>query len=155
MLGQETIERVRRQTSLVAVVQQVVRLQQRGRSYVGLCPFHKEKTPSFHVNEERGFYHCFGCQASGDAIRFVQEMQGLSFAEAVRELADKAGIEIVETASREDERVIAEARRRVADMYAVCNAAAAFYENALRSHPMRKLAQDELAKRGLASGSPI
>jgi DNA primase len=154
VLGQETIERVRRQTSLVAVVQQVVRLQQRGRSYVGLCPFHKEKTPSFHVNDERGFYHCFGCQASGDAIRFVQEMQGLSFTEAVRELADRAGIEIVETTQGEDGRQLAEARRRHLEMFEVVNAAATFFENALRNHPMRQFAHDELAKRGLTAGSP-
>lgn len=154
MLGPETIEQVRRQTSLVGVVQQVVRLQRRGRSFVGLCPFHKEKTPSFHVNEERGFYHCFGCKASGDAIRFVQETQGLSFAEAIRELAERAGIEIVETQQTQDAKQRTEARRRQLELYEINNAAAAFFENALRTHPLRQLALDELAKRGLSSAEP-
>ncbi len=155
MLESDTIERVRRQTSLVAVVQQFVRLQKRGRSFTGLCPFHKEKTPSFHVNDERGFYHCFGCKASGDAIRFVQEMQGLSFVEAVRELADRAGIEVVETDSqRESSRHGAEARRKPLELYDVANAAAGFFESALRNHPLHQSALDELAKRGLTPGSP-
>ena len=65
MIGQETIDRVREQTNIVELVGGQVKLERRGRSYVGLCPFHQEKTPSFHVNDERGFYHCFGCQASG------------------------------------------------------------------------------------------
>jgi len=154
VLAQETIERVRRQTSLVAVVQQVVRLQRRGRSFVGLCPFHKEKTPSFHVNDERGFYHCFGCKASGDAIRFVQEMQGVSFAEAIRELADRAGIEIVEESSPEDGRLRAESRRRLLELFEVGNAAAAFFEQSLRDHPLRATAMAELARRGLVANSP-
>ncbi len=154
VLGQETIERVRRQTSLVAVVQQVVRLQRRGRSFVGLCPFHKEKTPSFHVNDERGFYHCFGCKASGDAIKFVQEMHGVTFAEAIRDLADRAGIEIVEEHSAEDSRARAETRRRVLELYEVGNAAASFFEQSLRDHPLRGQAIAELARRALAATTP-
>ncbi len=154
MLGQDTIERVRRQTSLVAVVQQVVRLQRRGRSFVGLCPFHKEKTPSFHVNDERGFYHCFGCKASGDVIRFVQEMQGLTFADAIRELADKAGIEIVEEHKAEDSRLRNESRRRMVELFEVGNAAAAFFEEALREHPLRHIAIAELTRRDLVANSP-
>jgi len=154
VLGQETIERVRRQTSLVAVVQQVVRLQRRGRSFVGLCPFHKEKTPSFHVNDERGFYHCFGCKASGDAIKFVQEMQGVSFAEAIQELADRAGIEIVEERSAEDSRAHAESRRRLLELFEVGNAAASYFEQALRDHPLRSQAIAELARRELVASTP-
>ncbi len=65
-----------------------------------MCPFHKEKTPSFHVNAERGFYYCFGCHESGDAIKFVQRIEGLEFSEAVRELAERAGIQIIETSLR-------------------------------------------------------
>jgi DNA primase len=154
VLGQETIEQVRRQTSLVAVIQQVVRLQRRGRSFVGLCPFHKEKTPSFHVNDERGFYHCFGCKASGDVIKFVQETQGVTFAEAIRELADRAGIEIVEERSAEDSRARAESRRRLLELYEVGNAAASFFEQALRDHPLRGQAVAELARRSLVASTP-
>lgn len=68
----------------------------RGHSRVGLCPFHKEKTPSFHVNDRRGFYHCFNCGAHGDVFRFVQETKGVDFREAVTQLAKSAGIDITE-----------------------------------------------------------
>lgn len=154
MIGQETIDRVRQQTGIVALIGESVKLQKRGRSHVGLCPFHKEKTPSFHVNEERGFYHCFGCGASGDAIRFLQESSGLAFVEAVRELAARAGIEVVENASDAERRQQAEARRRQQELYEVGNAAAAFFERMLRDHPLRRSAQAELERRGLSPASP-
>ena len=92
MIAQETIERVREQTNLAELIGESVKLERRGRSYVGLCPFHQERTPSFHVNDERGFYHCFGCKAAGDAFKFVQETEGLEFIEAVRRLAERLGI---------------------------------------------------------------
>ena len=154
MIGQDTIERVRQQASLVAVVEESVRLQRRGRSSVGLCPFHKEKTPSFHVNPERGFYHCFGCGVSGDAIRFVQETQGLSFIEAVRELADRCGITVVEVGSDAEQRSQFELRRRQNEFYDVSNCAAAFFERMLREHPLRAQAETELTRRGLTIDSP-
>lgn len=153
MIGQETIDRVRQHASIVSVVKEAVRLQQRGRSLVGLCPFHKEKTPSFHVNPERGLYHCFGCGASGDAIKFVQEISGLSFVEAVRELANQAGIEIVEAVDASERKQQAEARRRHAELFDVSNAAAAFFERMLREHPLRFMALDELRQRQLVSTS--
>ncbi len=135
MIGQDTIERVRQQTGIVALVGETVKLQKRGRSHVGLCPFHKEKTPSFHVNEERGFYHCFGCGAHGDAFRFVMEVEGLAFVEAIRRLAERAGIQVVETANDAERKQHAEARRRQDELYAVGSAAAEFYERMLREHP--------------------
>ncbi len=154
VIGQETIDRVRQQTGIVALIGESVKLQKRGRSHVGLCPFHKEKTPSFHVNEERGFYHCFGCGASGDAIRFLQEIAGLPFVDAVRELAARAGIEIIETASDAERRQQAEARRRQQELYEVGNAAAAFFERMMREHPLRRVALEELERRGLSPTSP-
>lgn len=154
MIAEETIDRVRQQAAIAAVVEQTVRLTRRGRSLVGLCPFHKEKTPSFHVNPERGFYHCFGCGASGDAIRFVQETEGLSFHEAVRALAERFGIEIVETANEAERNRLAEARRREKELYEVGHAAAAFFEQQLREHPLAGIAVAELHRRGLSSQSP-
>lgn len=154
VIGQDTIDRVRRQTGIVSLVGETVKLVQRGRSHVGLCPFHKEKTPSFHVSEERGFYHCFGCSASGDAFKFVMEVEGLSFVEAVRRLAERAGIEIVETANDDERRRAAEARRRQQDLFDVNNAAAAFYERMLTEHPLASHARAELARRGLTASSP-
>jgi DNA primase len=153
LIGQETIERVRQQASIVAVIGDSVRLQRRGRSLTGLCPFHKEKTPSFHVNPERGFYHCFGCGVSGDAIRFVQETQGLPFVEAVRELAERFSIPIVEVGSDVDRKQQTELRRRQQEYYDVSNAAAGFFEQMLREHPLRSFAQLELERRGLITDS--
>ena len=68
-----------------------MKLQRAGREWKACCPFHNEKTPSFYVNDEKGFYHCFGCQAHGDAIRWLTDQRGLAFMDAVKELADAGG----------------------------------------------------------------
>ena len=149
MIDQDTIDQVRSSTTLSVLIGERVKLQKRGRSATGLCPFHKEKTPSFHVNDERGFYHCFGCQASGDAIKFIQETEGLSFVEAIRDLAERAGISIVENISDADRRQREEARRRKDELFEVGNAAAAFFEECLRTAPCAELAQAEILRRGL------
>src|SRR5262252_8166252 len=131
MLADETIDRVRREARIVTIVGERVKLTLRGRSHVGLCPFHKEKTPSFHVNEERGFYHCFGCSASGDAIKFVREVDGMSFVDAVRAIAERQGIEVVETGSDDERRQHAEARRRRDELFAANETAALYFERML------------------------
>ena len=154
MIGQETLDRVRREIGIVELIGQTVRLQKRGRSHVGVCPFHKEKTPSFHVNAERGFYYCFGCHESGDAIKFVQRIEGLEFHEAVRELASRAGIEIVETASEPERKQQAEQRRRQQELFDVGNAAAHYFELMLREHPLGGHGLAELERRGLSTDSP-
>ena len=154
MIGQETLDRVRREIGIVELIGQTVRLQKRGRSHVGVCPFHKEKTPSFHVNAERGFYYCFGCHESGDAIKFVQRIEGLEFSEAVRELCERAGIEIVETSSEPERKQQAEVRRRQQELYDVGNAAAHYFELMLREHPLGGHGLAELDRRGLAADSP-
>ncbi|HUN52449.1 MAG TPA: CHC2 zinc finger domain-containing protein, partial [Candidatus Sulfotelmatobacter sp.] len=76
---------------LSSLVARRVRLIKRGREYSGLCPFHNEKSPSFTVSDDKGFFHCFGCGAHGDAIEFVRRSDGLSFPEAVEALAKEAG----------------------------------------------------------------
>ena len=154
MIGQETLDRVKRDANIVEVVGESVKLQKRGRSYVGLCPFHKEKTPSFHVNPERGFYHCFGCHASGDAIKFMQETEGLDFVEAIRRLAERMGIEVVETANDAERRQQTEARRRLQELFDIGAAAASFFERMLREHPLHDLAAAELARRELVPTTP-
>jgi DNA primase len=92
----EDVARVRAATDIVALVGEHAALKRVGQRWVGLCPFHSEKSPSFSVNAEAGFYYCFGCQASGDAISFVRAMEHLDFVDAVRRLADKAGMTIRE-----------------------------------------------------------
>lgn len=86
------IEGLRDQINLPALIGRTVKLERRGRNHVGLCPFHQEKSPSFSVNEDKGFYHCFGCGAHGDAFSFVMETQGLGFVEAVELLAAEQGV---------------------------------------------------------------
>jgi DNA primase len=154
MIGQETIDRVRRETKIVELVGETVKLQRRGRSFTGLCPFHKEKTPSFHVNAERGFYHCFGCHASGDAIKFVQETEGLDFVEAIRSLAERTGIDVVENESDDERKQQAEAKRRSQELYDIGDRAAEYFERMLREHPLGGHARAELGRRGLTPTSP-
>ncbi len=149
MIGQETIERIRERTSIEELVGESVKLERRGRSCVGLCPFHKEKTPSFHVSEERGRYHCFGCQASGDVFRFVQETDGLSFIEAVKYLGERAGIEVHDDLSDAERKQQQAARRFEQQLYQVNAAAADFFERMFEQHPHSHYAHEELASRQL------
>ncbi len=93
----EIIQQIRDRVDLVELVGRNVSLKRAGRSYKGLCPFHGEKTPSFHVNPDRGTYYCFGCQEGGDAFSFLIKVENLTFAEAARSLARDCGIEIPET----------------------------------------------------------
>lgn len=90
--SEDILSEIRSRISIVEVISVHVSLRKTGRNHVGLCPFHEEKTPSFSVNEERGFFHCFGCGAGGNAFTFLSRVEGLSFPEAVRRLAAKAGV---------------------------------------------------------------
>ncbi|MBI5536939.1 MAG: DNA primase [Deltaproteobacteria bacterium] len=152
MISADTIAKVRDHADIAAVVGETVKLTRRGRSMVGLCPFHKEKTPSFHVNPERGFFYCFGCHEKGDSIGFVMKTEGLSFVEAVCSLADRLGIEIVEDDSHH--RGHGSPQHANQDLYDVSSLAAAFYEKQLREHPASRVAREELARRGLRPSSP-
>ncbi|HKQ17752.1 MAG TPA: CHC2 zinc finger domain-containing protein, partial [Solirubrobacterales bacterium] len=106
----ETIERVRDAADIVEIVSAHTDLRRQGERFVGLCPFHDERTPSFSVKPRDGFYYCFGCEAGGDAIRFVQELEGLDFVGAIEWLADRFGVTLeYEEASPEAD---AERRRR-------------------------------------------
>ena len=86
---------MRDRLNIADVIGEYVSLTPAGKGRLkGLCPFHKEKTPSFHVDTERGYYHCFGCKASGDVFKFVQDMEHLSFGDALRKLAEQAGVQL-------------------------------------------------------------
>jgi DNA primase len=152
VISQETIEAVRHQVSIVSVIGDRVRLERRGQAYLGLCPFHKEKTPSFNVNPEKGFFYCFGCQASGNVISFIQQLDNLTFPEAVRELAERAGITVAETGSLDERNREAEARRRRDELYAAGSLAAEYFERCLQQHPLTKYALAELTRRQLEPG---
>src|SRR5437588_8024127 len=88
------LDELRARTTLSSVIMPSVKLIRAGREWKACCPFHNEKTPSFTVNDDKGFYHCFGCGAHGDGIRFLTDQRGLPFMDAVKELAGKAGMEV-------------------------------------------------------------
>ena len=94
MLSNEQIKVIRDSVDLSKIISRNVKLQKRGNNLIGLCPFHNEKTPSFNVNDEEGFYHCFGCGAHGDVISFIRNFEGKSFIEALETVADTAGLKI-------------------------------------------------------------
>jgi len=153
VISPETIALVRERTDIVAVITEgVSSLKRRGRSFVGLCPFHKEKSPSFHVNADRGFFHCFGCKESGSAIDFLMKHEGYTFPEAVRALAERAGIAIEEERGTPQASEADRQRKAREDLYAVNALAATFFEQELRRHEHREYALEELARRGLVPG---
>ena len=91
---EELIEEVRTRNDIVDVISGYVRLKKQGSSYVGLCPFHNEKSPSFNVSRQKQMYYCFGCGAGGNVFTFLMEYENFSFSEAVKYLADRAGIRL-------------------------------------------------------------
>jgi DNA primase len=93
-LTPQWLDELRSRTLLSALVGRTLKITKAGREFKGCCPFHNEKTPSFYVNDDKGFYHCFGCSAHGDAIRWMTDQRGLSFMDAVKELAEAAGMEV-------------------------------------------------------------
>ena len=137
------LDELRLRTGLADLVGKRVRLTHKGNEHQGLCPFHKEKSPSFTLNEEKGFYHCFGCGAHGSAIDFVMNMDGLSFPEAVERLAADAGMEVPMDSPQEREN----AKKRQS-LYDVVEAATVFFEQQLRM-PEGRAALDYLKGRGL------
>ena len=137
------LDDIRARIGLADVVGRRVRLVKQGREHAALCPFHNEKTPSFTVSEEKGFFHCFGCGAHGDVIGFVMRADGLSFPEAVERLAADAGLEVPEQTPAEREHA-----KRQADLYDVMEKACAFFEERLGAH-VGEPARDYLRGRSL------
>ncbi|MFQ5427827.1 MAG: DNA primase [Thermodesulfobacteriota bacterium] len=102
MIPKDKIEEVRERTAIVALINEYVPLKKRGANWLGLCPFHSEKTPSFSVNEDKKIFHCFGCHETGSAITFLMKKDGMAFPEAVRELARRCGVTIQEEKGASD-----------------------------------------------------
>jgi DNA primase len=139
----EDVARVRAASDLVAVASEHIALKRVGRRWVGLCPFHAEKTPSFSVNGELGLYYCFGCGAKGDVITFVREVEHLDFVGAVERLAAKAGISL-----RYDDAVTSRERQRRDRLVAAMRAAVDWYHERLLSAPDAGRARAYLRSRG-------
>lgn len=148
MISRDIIEAIRERTDIVEVVSQVVTLQRKGASLMGLCPFHQEKSPSFSVVPHKGIYHCFGCGEGGDVFKFIEKTRGIPFADVVKELAAGAGIQI------EDRELSADERKRIrarADLHEVCELAAGWFQSNLQTRPEGKLAREYLASRGMSA----
>ena len=93
-IPQQTIDQILDRTDLVDLISQRVKLKKTGRTYSGCCPFHQEKSPSFHVYRDKQYYHCFGCQANGNAIKFLMDIDNRSFIDVMKDLASQTGIEL-------------------------------------------------------------
>jgi DNA primase len=143
MAANTAIEEIKRRLDIVDLISAAVPLKRSGKGFKGLCPFHGEKTPSFYVWPDRGFFHCFGCGASGDHFTFLMRRDNLEFPEALRALANQAGVE-VEPAARPDPLV----RERESRLHALLESAALYYRGLLRSRPGAG-ALDYLHRRGL------
>jgi DNA primase len=142
----DSVDRVKDAADILEIVSAHTDLQQRGQDYWGVCPFHDERTPSFKVNPRDKLYYCFGCEASGDVFRFVEEKEGLDFASAVESLAERYGVEL----KRENEDPRAEERRRrKAKLWELLERTAKFYERYLWEAPKAKKARKYLEGRGL------
>ena len=151
-VSEEKIQEVRERTDIVEVISQYVTLKKRGSSFVGLCPFHTEKTPSFHVDAAKGFYHCFGCGVGGNVFQFVMKMDNLPFPDAVRALADKAGIPLPESVPDSEDREIEmlyRVNKQAADFFKQCLFKTKAGEKALHYLQSRKFDQSVVEQFGL------
>ncbi len=146
LISPESLERLKQTADIVEVISAHTDLRRQGARWVGLCPFHEERTPSFSVDAQEKLYHCFGCGVGGDVIKFVEEKEGLGFAEAVELLADRYGVEL----EREQEDPRAEARRQQRRrLEQLLERATAFYASFLWESQEAAKARDYLAERGL------
>jgi len=148
MIPDETIREIRERADIVRVIGRHVELKKSGRNHKGLCPFHNEKTPSFNVNGEKGFFYCFGCQKKGDVFSFAMEYEGKSFLEAAEGLASEFGITIPDTGESPEKR--RQSRSERGAMLEANAAAADFFRERLQS-PAGQRARDYLEGRDLGA----
>ncbi|MFL5901999.1 MAG: DNA primase [Solirubrobacterales bacterium] len=146
LISTESLERVKQAVDIVEVISAHTDLRRQGTRWVGLCPFHEERTPSFSVEAQEKLYHCFGCGVGGDTIKFVEEKEGLGFAEAVELLADRYGVELER--EREDPRAEAKRRQR-RHLGELLDRTASFYAHYLWDSEEAGKAREYLGQRGL------
>ncbi|MFX4085906.1 DNA primase [Sphingobium yanoikuyae] len=146
-LTPQWLDELRARTSLSTLIGKTVKVQKAGREYKACCPFHNEKTPSFTINDEKGFYHCFGCGAHGDAIRWMTDQRGLPFMEAVKELAATAGMEVPAADPRAAKRA-----EQAKGLHDAMGAAQSFFEDQLGGIDGGD-ARAYLAKRGISDAT--
>ncbi|MGE5441397.1 MAG: DNA primase [Bacteroidota bacterium] len=142
IIPEHKIEEVRSSISIVDVISEFVQLKKRGKNYLGLCPFHQEKTPSFIVSSEKQIYHCFGCHAGGNVFKFLMDYESISFVEAVQEIAKRSGI-ILDT----NENVHTEKQSEMEVLYDINTLAAKFFSGNLLHSPLGEAARKYFAGR--------
>ena len=145
MIPRDFIDELLSRTDIVDVVSSRVTIKKQGKDWMGICPFHDEKSPSFSVSQDKQFFYCFGCQASGTALDFVKDYDRLDFPAAVEVLAARAGMEVPRSGPVESP----EQRQRRTSIYDSLEQAAEFYRQQLREHPQRERAVTYLKGRGL------
>jgi len=143
IISSEIIAQIRERTDIIQIIGEHVRLNPSGNSYKALCPFHKEKTASFHVIPDKQIYHCFGCGKGGDVFSFLMELEHLSFPESVKFLASRAGVEIPKDSDPEQE--------KASDLYNYLDMVCRFYEASLSDTTTGQIARDYLKKRKISS----
>ena len=145
---EHVVQQIVRATDAVRLIGRYTKLQQRGQRYVGLCPFHKEKTPSFSVDPEQGLYYCFGCKEGGNVFTFLKKVEGLEFYEALQQLAREAGIDISQYRSSSGPD-----RHQRQNLRSVLELAASFYEKCLQKAGGSETAREYLAGRQISEES--
>lgn len=148
-IPQPVLDEIKHRVDMAALVSEHLSLKRSGRGFVGLCPFHEEKTPSFYVNPERGSFHCFGCNAGGNAFTFVMRMTGLTFPEAVRELAEKVGVAVPESRASQGQDRLAEVNQLAAELFQVILHESRLGERARRYLEGRGLSEETQRRFGL------
>ncbi|MDR0632624.1 MAG: DNA primase [Holosporales bacterium] len=145
-----TIEQIRNKVTLSEYIGKDVILQKKGKEYLGLCPFHNERTPSFTVNDSKNFYHCFGCGAHGDAVGYTMERRNMPFIEAVNFLANQYGISLPRI---DDYKVFAEEKKKRNTLYDVMEKTCAYFQRNLKTSLSAEKARQYLQKRNISSES--
>ena len=141
-IPQSFIDDVLARTDIVDIIDSHVSLRKGGKNYLGLCPFHDEKTPSFSVSPDKQFYHCFGCGANGTAISFLMDYNHMDFLDAIEELANKAGLEVPREGGP------APSNDGLTELYELMELIVKYYRDQLREHPQSAKAVDYLKKQG-------
>src|ERR1700741_4680247 len=146
LFPQRFIDDLKHQADIVVVIQDYVSLKKTGATYKGLCPFHGEKTPSFHVNRDKGFFHCFGCGVGGDVFKFLELHEKIGFQDAIRQLAQRFGITIPEMEATDEQRANTAEREGLLKIH---EAAAIWFAQQLAS-PAGVRIRKNIADRGIS-----
>ncbi|MFZ1864054.1 MAG: DNA primase [Polyangiales bacterium] len=152
MISEDKIAEIRERAPITEIIGNYVSLKKSGNSLRGLCPFHNEKTPSFYVHPARGFYHCFGCKASGDVFSFLMHVEGKTFPEVARDLADQLGVELP-TYDPQREAELQRHKKQTERLASLMDKVTDFYCTQLREHPDAGIARKELSDRGISEES--